>query len=314
MSQPLVSIIVPVYKTEQYIARCLDSILAQTYRNIEVVVVNDGSPDNAPAIAREYAARDRRIKVVDQENSGLNAARHTGVRNATGEWVCSVDSDDTVPTDAVANLVAGIADDVDIVVEPAFGEGGAYRPEGFSIDEYRRLLIANSYVHFTHAFWGKLYRREILTDHVFDIPNIRPGQDFIENVRISFVTTRRVAMIPQKTYNYSITDTSVSARPTDMAQWVSLYRHVLESIPEELRCEYEECVYQGLHNIFWNNTFNNIRHMNKPQYREAHDMVTAYAARYGTPFTSFRYRWLMRHTCPVLRAPVVLMSRILGKK
>lgn len=91
----MISVIVPVYKTAKYIPQCLDSILAQTYKNLEVIVVNDASPDNSIDILRRYAAMDSRVRIVDKQvNEGLARARFSGMDVASGEWLTFVDSDD----------------------------------------------------------------------------------------------------------------------------------------------------------------------------------------------------------------------------
>ncbi|WP_166849842.1 bifunctional glycosyltransferase family 2 protein/CDP-glycerol:glycerophosphate glycerophosphotransferase [Isoptericola sp. BMS4] len=102
------SVVVPVYKVEDYVGECLESILAQTHRRIEVVVVDDGSPDSSIDVINAVAARDRRVRVVRQENAGLGAARNTGVRNARGEMLCFVDSDDTVPPNAIEVMLTSL--------------------------------------------------------------------------------------------------------------------------------------------------------------------------------------------------------------
>lgn len=94
--QPLVSIIVPVYKVEKYLPLCLDSILSQTYKNLEVILVDDGSPDDCPKICEDYATKDTRVRVIHQENKGLASARNTGLRNMTGDFFYFVDSDDCI--------------------------------------------------------------------------------------------------------------------------------------------------------------------------------------------------------------------------
>jgi len=91
---PVITIIVPVYNTEKYLRRCIDSILAQTFTDFECIIVNDGSPDNCHAICDEYAAKDSRIVVVHQKNAGVSAARNAGLDIARGEWIGFVDSDD----------------------------------------------------------------------------------------------------------------------------------------------------------------------------------------------------------------------------
>ena len=93
---PMISIIVPVYKAEQYLRPCIDSILAQTYTDYELVLVDDGSPDNCGAICDEYATKDSRVKVIHQRNQGQAAARNAAVKMALGEWICFVDSDDVI--------------------------------------------------------------------------------------------------------------------------------------------------------------------------------------------------------------------------
>ena len=90
----LISVIVPVYKVEKYLRECVDSILAQTYTNLEIILVDDGSPDNCGKICDEYAQNDSRIKVIHQENGGLSAARNAGLDIATGKYIGFVDSDD----------------------------------------------------------------------------------------------------------------------------------------------------------------------------------------------------------------------------
>ena len=101
---PLISVIVPVYKVEKYLAECLDSICRQTYKNIEVICVNDGSPDNCAEILQNYAACDSRITVITQKNQGLSASRNNALLKAAGEYVTFVDSDDTIAPEMIEEL------------------------------------------------------------------------------------------------------------------------------------------------------------------------------------------------------------------
>ena len=96
MRNPLVSIIVPVYNTAPFLVNCLNSLVGQTYRNIELIVVNDGSKDNSLAIIEQYALSDMRVKVVNQENKGISGARNAGIEKASGEYILCVDSDDWI--------------------------------------------------------------------------------------------------------------------------------------------------------------------------------------------------------------------------
>ena len=101
MNKGLVSIVVPIFNVEPFLDRCLNSIVNQTYRNLEIILVDDGSPDNCPRMCDAWAAKDRRIRVIHKENEGLGMARNTGIENATGEYICFFDSDDYVSLDTV---------------------------------------------------------------------------------------------------------------------------------------------------------------------------------------------------------------------
>ena len=90
----LVSIIIPIYNVEKYLNGCIESVVKQTYTNLEIILIDDGSPDNCPQICDEWAKKDQRIKVIHKENGGQGIARNTGIENATGEFVCFLDSDD----------------------------------------------------------------------------------------------------------------------------------------------------------------------------------------------------------------------------
>lgn len=115
--EPLISVIVPVYKVEPYLRKCLDSIVGQTYRNLEVILVDDGSPDNCGAICDEYAAKDSRIIVLHQENGGVAAARNTGLAAASGDWLGWVDPDDDIEPDMYEHLLThALAHSVDMAV------------------------------------------------------------------------------------------------------------------------------------------------------------------------------------------------------
>ncbi len=108
-TDPLISVIVPVYETQPYLRRCVDSILAQTYENLEVILVDDGSTDECPAICDDYAARDARVRVVHKANGGLSDARNAGLEIMTGEYVGFVDSDDWIDRDMYAYLLRSMS-------------------------------------------------------------------------------------------------------------------------------------------------------------------------------------------------------------
>lgn len=134
---PLVSVVVPVYNVEPYVAECLDSVLAQTYRNIEVIVVDDGSTDGSPAICDQFAEKDHRFKVVHKANGGLSSARNAGLTESRGEWIAFVDSDDYVsPVFVEALLFAALSTNCEIAAIPT---GRVFAEQG-SCDLVRSLV------------------------------------------------------------------------------------------------------------------------------------------------------------------------------
>ena len=107
---PLVSVVVPVYNVEPYLCRCVDSILDQTYQNLEIILVDDGSPDNCPAICDEYAEKDARVKVIHKVNGGVSDARNVGMKSATGKYLTFIDSDDWAGSTYIEHLFNAIKD------------------------------------------------------------------------------------------------------------------------------------------------------------------------------------------------------------
>lgn len=173
MPQPLVSIIVPIYKVEPYLQRCIDSIVNQTYTNLEIILVDDGSPDNCPQICDEYAAKDNRIVVIHKENGGLSDARNAGLDICKGEYISFVDSDDWIVLNYIEVLLSIITkENADITI-------GNHKKVGESNeidfckknDEYK---VLNSYQALENLFgehalnftvsWGKLYRAQLWTE------------------------------------------------------------------------------------------------------------------------------------------------------
>lgn len=165
---PLISVIVPVYKVEKYLRRCIESIQAQTYCNLEIILVNDGSPDNCGAICDEYASRDKRIHVIHKTNGGLSDARNAGINVARGDYLGFIDSDDFIANDMYELLYQRIIEenaDISIcdVAVTNDGEKATFTDsESKDIFEGEDILFAMIYRNrFTVNVWNKLYRREL---------------------------------------------------------------------------------------------------------------------------------------------------------
>ena len=162
---PKASVIVPVYKVEEYLEKCVQSILAQTERDFELILVDDGSPDRCGALCDSLARTDSRIRVIHQENQGLGGARNTGIREARGDWLLLVDSDDWIePKILEKAMEAGLREEADLVmfafrtVDEQGRELGVFREDmpkerGIGLQEHKEALLT------APCAWNKLYRR-----------------------------------------------------------------------------------------------------------------------------------------------------------
>ena len=172
----LVSIIVPIYKVEPYLRRCLDSIVNQTYTNLEIILVDDGSPDTCPQICDEYAAKDKRIVVIHKENGGLSDARNAGLEISKGEYISFVDSDDWVDEKYIEILLnSAIAENTDIAIgENIQTNGFCNKPKNistiktYSSKEALYHLFSQNHIAFTISC-GKLYKKELFSNLHFPI-------------------------------------------------------------------------------------------------------------------------------------------------
>jgi glycosyltransferase involved in cell wall biosynthesis len=168
----LVSIIVPIYKVEKYMERCVESIITQTYKNIEIILIDDGSPDKCPQICDHYMEKDKRIKVIHQQNKGLSGARNSGLRIMTGQYVMFVDSDDVIHHYMVEHLVGVIKKyNADMVI-CNFEEFNNINKIVMNIEEdnsvikskteiYKELFSLKNKI---QTAWGKLYRSEMFKE------------------------------------------------------------------------------------------------------------------------------------------------------
>lgn len=168
MKTQKISVIIPVYNTAAYIGQCLDSVLGQTYSNIEVICVNDGSVDNSLEILESYAKRDQRVKVLTQKNQGQGEARNNGLKVATGEWVTYVDSDDYIALDTYEKASEGMLDDVDIIWYDLIGftsKGEKDHPYFHSSYTGKRKVTKQLILATNLYPVNKLWRKSMLDEH-----------------------------------------------------------------------------------------------------------------------------------------------------
>ena len=214
---PEISVIVPVYNVEKHLHRCIDSILAQTFTDFELMLVDDGSPDNCGAICDNYANRDSRIQVIHQENQGQAAARNHAVIQAAGEWVCFVDSDDVIHPQMLELLYAAVINShAQISMCAAIEEETL--PSDFSnpkeaeftvhkVDEDYLNSLYDSGEHRCWVIWGKLIRTEIVKKIPFTV-----GRIYEDNAVVCqwLYEAKTVANIQERLYFYMVNPSGTS--------------------------------------------------------------------------------------------------------
>lgn len=205
MKEPKISVIVPIYKVEPYLRKCLDSIVNQTYRNLEIILVDDGSPDNCGAICDEYAAKDQRVRVIHKANGGLSSARNAALEIATGAYIGFVDSDDWIEVKMFEVLLSGLQTaGADISVCGHYEEYKSHRkeftwPKQLVLDKERALekLLQNDQM--KNLVWDKLFCRNL-----FDNIRFPEGKTF-EDMAIMhwlFLQAEKVVCLPNALYHY----------------------------------------------------------------------------------------------------------------
>ena len=214
--EPLLSVIVPVYKVEKYLNRCLDSIIKQTYKNLEINLVDDGSPDNSGLICDEYALKDKRVKVIHQKNKGISGARNTGIKFATGDYITFVDSDDWIKLEMYSFLMDKLVEfDLDII-KTAILETDAIAIKhkiNFKNVEVNKVLEGD--VLFLQYFknfcckpvWNGIYKKHIVKDIKFP-----EGYTFEDNYAsgMYLYRSKKGMFINEYFYNYYINSQGIS--------------------------------------------------------------------------------------------------------
>lgn len=258
MSPILISVIVPVYNVEKYLRKCLDSIINQTYQNIEIILVDDGSKDTSGQICDEYALKDSRIIVIHKENGGLSSARNAGLDIAKGNYVMFVDSDDYVePQFCEIPLKLALEKGVDIVTfgyNKVFEDGhNWYRRTNTprlieSIEGIREIIVKNDII-FSFA-WNKLYKLSLFNDVNYPIGKIYEDQ---ATTYLLFHKAQRIYVTDAILYNYVYRESSISAdwdRPeaieTRFQMWLERLEFVRKYYPENESVQINQLVDEGI--------------------------------------------------------------------
>lgn len=221
-NKPPVSVVVPIYNVEKYLDRCVQSILSQTYNNLEIILVDDGSPDHCGRMCDNYAKKDARVKVIHKDNGGLSDARNAAIDIATGEYILCIDSDDYVHHNLVMTLVESSQhNNADIAVagyqNVLEGEGPVdlNRPMANTdiraLDAQDALEIMLYQKHVTNSAWGKLYRRSLFGTDI-RYPKGKLCEDLATTYRL-FGRAKKIAICSAKLYFYLQRPTSIINSP-----------------------------------------------------------------------------------------------------
>lgn len=214
MKKPLISVIIPVYGVEKYIAQCLESVINQTYKNLEIIVVNDGTKDRSAEIAKKYAAQDSRIKVYDFENGGISVARNRGLEIATGDYISYIDSDDWLDKRMYETLLKSAIQNNADMVKCGIIETNVAKEENFTFSN-EKIINNEQHIGFENYFngmlwtvvWNGLYKRELakkvkFPDNVVNEDNYSSG--------IFLYLAKKILVIPFCGNYYRVNDAGIS--------------------------------------------------------------------------------------------------------
>lgn len=262
----MISFIVPVYNVAPYLPQCLDSLVNQTYRDLEIICVNDGSTDDSLRILREYEARDKRVKVINQTNQGLSGARNTGIEKAEGEWMMFVDSDDWMDIQCCEILIQNINKKTDLCFFNYIRESNrksspqyifdkecrSYTPQ--NIHQLYVRLIAPTGKELAHpekldslsTAWGKIYKSSIIKEHQIQFVSTKEigTEDLLFNVYY-FTWIKEAIYLPKPFYHYrknNITSLTKLYKPRLTEQWNLLFSKIEDWIRPMHQADLDEAL------------------------------------------------------------------------
>ncbi len=247
MNESLISVIVPVYKVEKYLRQCVDSILDQTYKNIELILVDDGSPDNCPQICDDYTKTDNRVKVIHKRNGGQSSARNTALDVANGDYIAFVDSDDFISKDMLSVMMGTmLKEDCEIVmcsrtdIYAEYNKEYYFLPETktYSHDEAMELILSDT---IGSQPWDKLYKRDTYDGIKF--PEGRIYED-IATTYLAFNRCQKFAYIHVPLYYYRMNEvgTSFSEKPNKIFNTFQSFYERLKFAEKTFPSSTEKCL------------------------------------------------------------------------
>ncbi len=253
MDNPLITVVLPVYNVEKYLQRSVDSVLLQTYTNLEILLIDDGSPDNCPALCDGYAAGDQRIRVIHKQNAGLGMARNTGIDHATGKYICFLDSDDYIAPNTVEKCVKCITEtNADVVQYGYYNVNRAGQIVRTNIPNPEKRIYEGAEIQKTflpdlmyddpkathrNNLWmsmcGAMFRLETIQQNNWRLVSERQiiAEDVFSLTRF-YSYARKVAILPEAFYYYCENGTSLTRtyRPDRFAGIKHFYTESLRQI------------------------------------------------------------------------------------
>lgn len=249
-----ISIIIPIYNVEKYLKQCIESILNQTYKNFEMILIDDGTKDNSGIICDEYAKKDSRIKVIHQKNMGLSGARNTGLKIATGDYISFIDSDDFIDNKMFEVMLLALKkSDTDIVECGTIfcNEVGEYIRENTinktkiynSKEQIKELLISGS---ITTTSWGKLFKKELFKN--FEFPLGKYHEDTFTTYKLLHFSQKTVVLnkgfYHYRQVNGSIMNSSFNLKHLDSIEAIlERSKFIEKNYPEYKKYDYANIVY-----------------------------------------------------------------------
>lgn len=279
----VISVIIPVYNVQAYLPECLDSVISQDYRELEIILIDDGSKDDSGRICDAYAARDPRIRVIHQVNAGAGAAKNAGLRAATGEYLAFLDSDDYLEPGAYGHMVSLLRGKEADVVQCAFQYCYQDRTEnGPAVYERAEEDVRSCLVRYTTdptlaLLWDKLYKRSLFDGIFFEEGNVIDDEFFTYQ---GIMNAKTILHDDRVIYNYRIRRSSVMHAPHQEARKLAdrlafnkqRRNHIIERYPE-LRSVFDRDYLESL--IFWSRSpyntqesFRQIKSSLKAYFRE----------------------------------------------
>lgn len=318
IESPQISIIIPIYNVERYLRQCIDSILAQTFTEFELLLIDDGSPDGCPAICDEYAGKDARVRVFHKQNGGVTSARNKGLDNANGNWIIYIDGDDWIEPTYVEELYnAAINNEADIAI---CGFRFVYE-DGSSVIEHPTIWDDNkqsSLNRYIASIWttacGSIQKLSLYKDNSIRSPkNISYCEDFHLMVRLCYFADK-VVSIDSPLYNYRQQSSSImhSLNEKTWKDELTVYKEIIDFFRNQGKLgEYIKAMSWRTLKAAQDMTLNPSRFKEFKNYNPDKKNYI-----WDCPFIGIKIKalaWLITHRCESIAILITRLRKLLGR-